>query len=348
MAKLSAPFSKLLLDWYRQYGRVLPWRDETTPYRVLVSEFMLQQTRVDTVIPYFHRFLARFPRLEDLATSEEDDVLRLWQGLGYYSRARNLHKTAQKAVECFGGIPQKSEELSSLPGIGPYMEKAIRAFAFALPAVPIDGNLMRVYSRLEKAAVTPDDPKAKKVAEDYFMKRLDSPREFDQALMDLGELVCLPSGEPRCGECPFASICKAHASGNEMDYPLKKQKGKSPVEKRSVLLLLNEQGRIAVSKRPDKGLLASMNEFPNVLGDKEVLLESYPAKNIRYLGHKTHVFSHVKWEMDVYVGEGVMDGLSYLSLSELKEKAALPTAFAKLLSILPRDERSGGSKESPR
>ena len=329
-------FAKDLLDWYHVNGRVLPWRSEPTPYRVLVSEFMLQQTRVDTVIPYFERFMDRFPDLASLAFAEEDEVLRLWQGLGYYSRARNLRKSAQKAVEKYENeIPSDPTQLRELPGVGPYMEKAIRAFAFDIPAVPIDGNLMRVYSRLIAASVAADDVKAKKAAESYFLERLLSPREFGQALMDLGELVCLPSGQPKCDRCPFASLCKAHAMGRELDYPLKKAKSASPVEKRSVLLLLDEQGRVAVSKRPEHGLLASMNEFPNVVGDKAALQKVYGPIDLEYLGHKTHVFSHIKWEMDVFLGRGVLKGFTYIPVSDLKEKAALPTAFAKLLSILP-------------
>ena len=328
-------FATRLLDWYREHGRVLPWRSNPTPYGVLVSEFMLQQTRVDTVVPYFLRFMERFPTLASLANSEEEEVLRLWQGLGYYSRARNLRKSAHKALESFKEIPHNPAELSSLPGIGPYMEKAIRAFAFDLEAVPIDGNLMRVYARLEARKVNADDPKAKKEAEDYFMQRLSSPRQFGQALMDLGELVCLPNGEPKCSQCPFKDICKANAAGDSLNYPLKKAKKSSPIEKRSVLLLLNEKGEIALCKRPENGLLASMDEFPNVLSGKEDLERTYGVGDLKYLGHKHHVFSHVRWEMDVYLGKGALNECTYVALSSLKEKAALPTAFAKLLIFLP-------------
>lgn len=328
-------FASKLLGWYREHGRVLPWRSNPTPYGVLVSEFMLQQTRVDTVIPYYLRFMDRFPTIASLANSEEKEVLNLWQGLGYYSRARNLRKSAQKALELYGEIPHNPAELSLLPGVGPYMEKAIRAFAFDLDAVPIDGNLMRLYSRLEARGVYPDDPKAKKEAEDYFLKRLSSPREFGQALMDLGEFVCLPNGEPKCEECPFKGQCKAKAAGDVLSYPLKKAKKVSPIEKRSVLLLLNDKGEIALCKRPDRGLLASMNEFPNVLGGKEELEKAYGVGGLRYLGRKRHVFSHVHWEMDVYLGKGDLKECAYFALSSLKEKAALPTAFAKLLTFLP-------------
>ncbi len=335
MKKQGNPFAEALLSWYRVHGRDLPWRSDPTPYKVLVSEFMLQQTRVDTVVPYFNRFMERFPELEDLARSDEDEVLRYWQGLGYYSRTRNLRKSAQVCLNSEQGrLPFDEESLSKLPGVGPYMEKAIRAFAFDIPAVPIDGNLMRVYARLEASSVYPDDPKAKKIAKGYFMERLQSPREFGQALMDLGELVCLPNGEPKCDTCPLCFCCKAHQDGKERDYPLKKQKVRSPVEKRSVLLLLDETGNIALTKRPPSGLLASMDEFPNVRGDEERLLKVFPCEKVSYLGKKSHVFSHVKWEMDVYLGRGTIEGLRYMPLAELREKAALPTAFAKLLSFL--------------
>ncbi len=331
-----ADFAEKLLGWYRAHGRVLPWRSDPTPYRVLVSEFMLQQTRVDTVIPYFERFMERFPTLRSLAESDEEEALRFWQGLGYYSRARNPRKTAQKACEVFNGdIPQSPAELASLPGIGPYMEKAIRAFAFGLDEVPIDGNLMRVYSRLEAKAIYPDDPKAKKEAEAYFLERLSSPRDFGQALMDLGELACLPNGEPQCEECPFRDICKAHRAGEPLSYPLKKAKKASPIERLSVLLLLNGKGEIAIRKREGKGLLASMDEFPNVVGDEGDLAKAFGVKNLKYAGHAYHVFSHVRWEMDVYVGRGDADGFVYLPLDSIKEKAALPTAFAKLLTFCP-------------
>ncbi len=333
-------FAKALLEWYGLHGRDLPWRHDPTPYHVLVSEFMLQQTRVDTVIPYYERFLSRFPTLEDLGRAEEDEVLRYWQGLGYYSRARNLRKTAQECLNTKQGrLPFEVEELSSLPGIGPYMCEAIRAFAFGLPAVPIDGNLMRIYARLEAAPVFPDDTKSKKVAYGYFMKKLESPRHFGQALMDLGELVCLPNGLPKCDACPLSFICKAHKKNQETKYPLKKTKKNSPVEHRSVLLLLDGQGNIAVSKRPSQGLLASMNEFPNVLGGEKELSELIPDIELRYLGKKTHVFSHVKWNMDVYTGMGINSNYTYMPLPKLKEKAALPTAFAKLLTLLDADAR---------
>ena len=333
-------FSKALLEWYGLHGRDLPWRHDPSPYHVLVSEFMLQQTRVETVIPYYERFLVRFPTLESLGRSEEDEVLRYWQGLGYYSRARNLRKTAQECLKTKQGcLPFDAEELSSLPGVGPYMREAIRAFAFDLPAVPIDGNLIRVYARLQAKAVSPNEPKAKKAAYDYFMERLDSPRDFGQALMDLGELVCLPNGAPKCDACPFGFCCKAHQKNHETAFPLKKAKKTSPAEKRSVLLLLDGQGNIAVRKRPAHGLLASMDEFPNVLGSQKELNLLAPGIELRYLGKKTHVFSHVKWNMDVYIGTGYVDQYTYMPLSKLKEKAALPTAFAKLLTLLDADAR---------
>lgn len=333
-------FSKALLEWYSLNGRDLPWRHDPTPYHVLVSEFMLQQTRVDTVIPYYERFLERFPTLEELGRSEEGEVLRYWQGLGYYSRARNLRKTAQECLKTKQGcLPFEPEELSSLPGIGPYMREAIRAFAFGLPAIPIDGNLIRIYARVESQAIHPEDLKARKAAYDYFMERIESPRDFGQALMDLGELVCLPNGQPRCNACPLSFCCKAHKKSQETAYPLKKARKATPVENLSVLLLLDGQGNIAVRKRDSQGLLASMHEFPNARGGQEELSDLVPGIMLRYLGKKTHVFSHVKWNMDVYTGTGIAPDYDYMPLANLKEKAALPTAFAKLLTLLDADAR---------
>ena len=333
-------FADILLSWYRAHGRTLPWRVRPSPYAVLLSEFMLQQTRVDTVVPYFNRFLSAYPTLEDLGRAKEEDVLRLWQGLGYYSRARNLLKTAQKCRESEQGrLPFEEEKLDALPGIGPYMKKAIRAFAFGLDEVPIDGNLMRVYARLEALPVCPDDPKEKRKAEEYFKARLDSPREFGQALMDLGELVCLPNGAPLCDTCPFSSFCLAHKKGQETAYPLRKEKKAVPTERRAVLLLLDAEGDIAIRKRAEGGLLASMDEFPNVLGGEKELRRLYPDLELRYLGKKTHVFSHLKWEMEVYFAKGKLGEFRYMPLAELKEKAALPTAFAKLLTLLSADGR---------
>lgn len=330
-------FAKELLQWYETHRRHLPWREDPTPYHVLVSEFMLQQTRVDTVLPYYERFLERFPDVLALAESNEEDVLTFWQGLGYYSRARNLRKAAQKIVSDFGGtIPSDVGDLQSLPGVGPYMSHAVAAIAFGKSFIALDGNLARVYSRLTADKDVLSSAGAKRCTE-FYLERIDNPSAFNQALMDLGELVCLPSGKPLCDQCPFASFCKAHETGQEMEFPPKKEPPKVRQVDVTFLLVFNGKGEIAVKKRPENGLLASMDEFPNLEGhvSEETLRGEHPELNeIRFLGEATHRFSHLQWNIWVYQAEGALDEVRYVPLSELKKRCSIPAAFSKTLSLL--------------
>ena len=331
------PFVQGLLDWYEANRRYLPWREENTPYRVFLSEIMLQQTRVSSAIPYFERFVEAYPSFQHLASAEEEDVLRLWQGLGYYSRARNLLCAAKIVVERHNGeLPKDLDCLKALPGVGDYVSRAVLSIAFDEPFVAVDGNLMRVYARLEAKAVEPSDPKAKKECAAYLEERIESPSRFNQALMDLGELVCLPHGAPLCVSCPFASLCKAHRMGKEEAYPLLKRKNAPKREDVTVLLAVSH-GSVAVKTRPQEGLLASMHEFPNRPGklSAEELTKEFPSvSGIRYLGKATHRFSHRLWDMYVYVGEGVAQGCDSIPLEEIKTRCALPTAFVKALKLL--------------
>lgn len=326
-------FSDSLLRWYEQHRRYLPWREEPTPYRVLVSEIMLQQTRVDTVIPYFERFLTRFPSFEALADASEEEVLVLWQGLGYYSRARNLHAAAKMVVSEFGGeLPRDVPLLKKLPGVGEYVSHAVAAIAFDEPYIAVDGNLLRVYARLNAAAIDVGGAPAKKACESFYLERIDSPSSFNQALMDLGELVCAPSGMPRCEECPFRAQCKG--KDNPLAYPLPKQKPALKKETLTVLIVRDEQGRIGVRKRADSGLLKGMHEFPNFEGRASLseLNERYPSlKGFKKTQTTKHRFSHVEWTMVAYEASGVLEGLEYASAEELKKRFFLPTAFSKLL-----------------
>ena len=326
-----------LLLWYEENRRRLPWREDPTPYHVFLSEIMLQQTRVDTVIAYYERFLSRFPTLESLSQAKEEEVLRLWQGLGYYSRAKNLLSAAKMAQNEFGGIlPQDEEKLRRLPGVGEYVSHAIASIAFDQKAVAVDGNLLRVYARLNALPIRVDEPKAKRDCEAYYLAYIDSPSRFNQALMDLGELVCLPHGAPKCGLCPLRDCCKAHRQGNPLDYPLPKKKNEAKKVRLAVVLTL-EGDAIAVRKRPDEGLLASMNEFPNLEGTltQEELARAYPSLfQWEFLGKAKHRFSHIEWDMDVYAASGVVEGFDYVPLNELKKRCSLPTAFAKLLPLL--------------
>lgn len=305
---------------------------------------MLQQTRVDTVIRYYNAFLEAFPSFFELAAAKEEDVLNLWQGLGYYSRARNLYATARKVVEEHGGkLPSSLEELRMLPGVGEYMSNAIMAIAFDQPFVAVDGNLLRVYARLEAKRIDPTSAQAKKECRSYFLRRIKSPSAFNQALMDLGELVCLPNGNPKCEQCPFALQCKARKSGNPLEFPVSKKKTASHQQDLTIILLQNKAGDIAVRKRPAQGLLAAMHEFPNVegrLSQKEIQSKFPQIESIRFLGRAKHKFSHIRWDMDVYAAVGEMSEYEYVPMAELGKRCNLPTAFSKLLKMLQIKEEN--------
>lgn len=331
-------FSASLLEWYVTSRRILPWREDPTPYHVFLSEIMLQQTRVDTVIPYYERFLAVYPSFEALAKANEGDVYLLWQGLGYYSRARNLHKAAKVVQERFGGaLPSDKALLLDLPGVGEYVSSAVLSIAFDKPAVAVDGNLLRVYARYNAKPIDVTSYKSKKDCESFFLEHMDSPSRFNQALMDLGELVCLPHGEPKCEICPLKEKCKGRAQGNPIAYPLPKKKNTVRKEELSVLLAYDSHGNIAIRKRKDGGLLAGLYEFPNESGRLSLcdLSKKYPSlKEIRYVGIAKHRFSHVEWTMSVYEAQGEIEGCEHVPFDELKKRYSLPTAFSKLLDLL--------------
>ena len=331
----ATTFAKRLLAWYDQNRRILPWREDPTPYHVFVSEIMLQQTRVDTVLPYYDHFLNKYPTFAALSESSEEEILLYWQGLGYYSRARNLRKAAQMVMRDYGGrLPSSPKELCALPGVGPYVSHAVSAIAFDEPYVAIDGNLMRVYARLQEASVEPSDAKGKAAAERFFLGRIEHPSHFNQALMDLGELVCLPNGEPHCPECPLREQCRAFAHGSMLSYPLPKKKATLKYETRTVLLVRDEQGRLAIQKRPEEGLLAGLYEFPNLEGSftSEELAERFPSlTDICFRDEAKHRFSHIEWKMRVYAANGSLPYCLRAREEELTERYSMPTAFLKLL-----------------
>ena len=328
-------FAEELLQWYEKNRRHLPWREDPTPYHVYLSETMLQQTRVDTVIPYYEAFLNRFPSFEELANADIEEVLSLWQGLGYYSRARNLHASAQIVRDQYNGaLPSDFDTLRHLPGVGEYMASAIMAIAFNQPFVAVDGNLLRVYARLEAKPIDVSKPADRKDCGSYFAERMESPSAYNQALMDLGELVCLPHGAPKCQKCPLKKGCKAFAQGNPEEYPPKKKKAMVKEEELTVLLVFDEKGNVSIRKRPETGLLAGLYEFPNVSGHLGVcdLASLFPdAMNIAFLGKEKHRFSHILWKMNVFVATGKLEGCLSVPLSELHERYSMPTAFTKLL-----------------
>ena len=335
-----------LLSWYDGHARVLPWRENTAPYRVWVSEIMLQQTRVEAVKPYFARFMEHFPTVQALADCEEEELFKCWEGLGYYSRARNLKKAAEIIVSEYGGaLPADHAALLSLPGIGSYTAGAIGSIAFGLPVPAVDGNVMRVLSRVAgsyedilKQAVK----KKMELAVEETLKTLKEGEagDFNQALIETGAIVCVPNGAPLCGApCPFYTVCEARKKDLTAEIPVKTPKKKRKIEEKTVLLV--ECGdKIAIRKRDDTGLLASLYEFPNLegkLSEKEVLERLGGGASVEEkLPEAKHIFSHVEWHMSGYLvraGEEI-PGMLFADRGELKEKYPIPNAFAVYRKLL--------------
>ena len=299
-------FSKELLAWHDVHARDLPWRGERDPYRIWISEIMLQQTTTHTVKGYYARFLAAFPTVEALAAAPEQDVLKLWEGLGYYSRARNLQKAAKIiAYELGGRLPDTGEALKKLPGIGDYTAGAIASMAYGRPELAMDGNLTRVLARLtaEEGCVGEAAVKKRLRAAGDALMDPDRPGDFNQAMMGLGRLVCLP-GSPKCGECPVAAYCAARARGIERALPVMPPKIEKKTERRGVALVF-AQGRVLVRRRPTGGLLGGLWEFPNFLDacDAPSLVECLAELGVaaaggKKLGAASHVFTHLVWRME--------------------------------------------------
>ena len=330
-----------LLLWYRENARVLPWRTHPTPYRVWVSEIMLQQTRVAAVLDYYRRFLEAAPTVADLAALPEDALMKLWQGLGYYSRARNLQKTARIVAESGGRFPETYQELLALPGIGDYTASAIASAAFGKREAAVDGNVLRVVMRLTDCHDDIADPKVKKAVRARVQAVMPETEEdirvFNQATMELGATVCAPNGPPRCLECPARDFCLGRLRGTAEDLPVKGAKKPRRVEERTVFLLLR-QGQVALRKRPKTGLLAGLWEFPNVEGELDeagasAAVESWGLTPKQWESRLTakHIFTHVEWHMTGYTLEVTGDGpadLIWANDGELGERA-VPSAFAR-------------------
>ncbi len=358
-----------LLSWFDRHARVLPWREEPTPYRVWISEIMLQQTRVEAVKPYFERFLRAFPDIGALAAAEEDRLLKMWEGLGYYNRVRNLQRAAQDIIDRFGGeMPADYEDLLSLPGIGSYTAGAVSSIAFGKKVPAVDGNVLRVISRVTASRKDIAESSTKKQMELLLMKIMPEvrPGAFNQALMEVGATVCIPRGEPLCGECPFRSLCLSHRHDFTGEIPVKKAAKARKIEERTVFLL-HDGRRVLVRKRPAKGLLAGLYEFPNALGwldEQEIkaqvreLLATEVMKtedersiadiqwDIMPAGDATHIFSHVEWRMKGYlirVSKGSLPVEFAADVDELKTEKAIPNAFMsytrKIMELLEKCEK---------
>ena len=298
-----------LLYWYPTAARKLPWREDPTPYHVWISEIMLQQTRVEAVKPYYARFLEVLPTPAALAEVSDDALNKLWQGLGYYTRARNLKKAAQVIVRDHGGeLPRTYAELRALPGVGAYTAGAIASIAMGLPEPAVDGNVLRVVTRVlsDGADILKQTTKDRITAllRNVYPKIPEDARTLTQALMELGATVCAPNGAPHCDTCPLADLCTAHKEGRETEFPKKTPKKARVIEERTVFLLVSD-GRYAIGKRPERGLLAGLWEFPSadgVLSGKEALLWAEkngfsPAGEPEKLPQAVHIFTHREWHM---------------------------------------------------
>ena len=326
----------VLVPWYRENRRELPWRENREPYRIWVSEIMLQQTRVEAVKGYYARFLDRLPDVEALAQCDDDELHKLWEGLGYYSRVRNLKKAAGVIVSRHGGeFPRDYAAVRALPGIGDYTAGAICSIAFDLPTPAVDGNVLRVLARLRADGEPIDLPAVKKrvqgeLAEIY---PADCPGEFTQALMELGATVCVPNGEPKCGACPCRDFCEGWDQWQI--FPAKLPKKAKKQENRTVFLLHCGENW-AIEKRPNKGLLAGLWQFPNVTGH---LSTDDTMETIKEMGliprdilrevHRKHIFTHIQWNMKgIYLEVQSPSGsFQWFTEEEINEQAALPTAF---------------------
>lgn len=329
-----------LLHWYDYNARILPWRSEPTPYRVWISEIMLQQTRVEAVKPYYDRFMEELPDVKALAEVDDDKLMKLWEGLGYYNRARNLKVAAQTVMTEYGGeIPADYDALLSLKGIGEYTAGAIGSIACKLPVPAVDGNVLRVVARL----LANDDDILKASTKKWMTKEIinilpeDRPGDFNQALMELGATVCLPNGAPRCEECPWDTVCLAHKRGEEMMYPYKAPKKPRKIEEKNVYLL-EFQGKYALRKRPKDGLLSGLWEFPTVscgqYGDSvDKFLDKLHelSENVDKIGRGKHIFSHIEWHMTGYhiLLKSYLEeeGLVWVTKEDMEANYAIPSAF---------------------
>lgn len=335
-----------LLAWYNQNARKLPWREQPDAYRVWVSEIMLQQTRVEAVKPYYYRFLEKYPDVLALAEAKEEELLKYWEGLGYYNRVRNMQKAAIQVRDHHSGeMPTTYDVLIELSGIGPYTAGAIASIAGDEKVPAVDGNVLRIMTRLNGDYSNISEPATTKTIRAELMECMPArPGDFNQALMELGATVCLPNGAPKCNECPWQNACKAKAQGIISDLPVKNKPQKRRIEERTLILLSGSQG-IALRKRAAKGLLAGMYEIPALEGYKEEseVLEcvkeiGYHPLHIREIESYVHVFSHIEWHMKAYllrideisdsVKKDIRNDFFFVDPAEIKDKYPLPSAFA--------------------
>ncbi len=354
-------FQNDLIEWFKREQRQLPWRENRDPYRIWVSEIMLQQTRVDTVIPYFLRFMEKFPTPAALAEAEEEEVLKAWEGLGYYSRARNLQSAVREVVDQYGGkVPDDPREISSLKGVGPYTAGAISSIAFQKPEPAVDGNVMRVMSRVLSIWDDIALPKTRKLFEDTVRAAIsaEDSSAFNQGIMELGALVCTPKS-PSCLLCPVREHCSAFHEGVQEELPVKSKKKQPRPLEMGAAVIWNDRSEVLIHKRPSKGLLANLWEFPNhetqpsdVIQQDQLaryLVEDYgvEASNLEYKTAIKHVFSHLVWNISVYEGTALKDvneetaETRWVSCKEIT-RYPFPVSHQKIMKALVLKEEESG------
>lgn len=343
---------KPLLSWYQENKRELPWRTEPAPYHVWVSEIMLQQTRVEAVKGYYARFLEALPQIEDLAGCPQEKLLKLWEGLGYYNRVKNMQKAALEIMEKYDGeIPEDYEKILSLPGIGSYTAGAIASIAYKIPKPAVDGNVLRVIARLTEEPGDILKQSTRKKIENMLEEIMPPacPGEFNQSLMELGATVCVPNGPARCQECPVKDFCLAKAHEKVIEYPRKAPKKARRIEEKTILILQNGQ-EYAIHKRPAGGLLGGLYELPNLEGyrSREEIL-SYVENlglvplHISDAGEAKHIFSHVEWRMKGYfikvavTEEKKIGELIFADKKESRGKYPIPSAFSAYRKYIEED-----------
>ena len=338
-----------LISWYRQNKRILPWRDQKNAYYTWVSEIMLQQTRVEAVKPYFLRFIGELPDVKALAECPEEKLMKLWEGLGYYNRVRNMQTAAQNVVSEYSGIlPASYEELLALKGIGSYTAGAIASIAYDIPVPAVDGNVLRVFSRITEDRQDIMKQSVRRQVEEKLLGIMpkEAPGDFNQALMELGAVVCVPNGPARCTECPVAAFCRAYHHGIVDELPVKAPKKKRTIENRTVLVIQDGE-RTAIHKRPQEGLLAGLYELPNVEGHlsmdealqkvKEMNLEPL---HIEPLPEAKHIFSHIEWRMTGYrirvssLEERKESSFIFTEKKQSEKQYAIPSAFRAYIKYM--------------
>lgn len=358
----------LLLDWYHACRRDLPWRATRDPYHILVSEIMLQQTRAETVKPYYARFLSVLPTVQALAEAPESTILKLWEGLGYYSRVRNLQKAAQKVVKEYGGvIPADFDKLLSLPGVGRYTAGAVASIAYDIPVPAVDGNVLRVAARLTGESRDILQDATRRDVEACIAPHVPTPHggDFNQSLIELGALLCLPGKEAKCGDCPVRLLCTAAREGRVAELPLRIPKTKRRTEEMTVLLLRTVKNgvlRYVIRRRPDSGLLSGLYEFPYVAGNltsdevrRMLEREGAMVDCVTSLPEAKHLFTHIEWRMRGYMcditpppapAEGSLCHGIFVTPYELSDEYTIPSAFGAYKKVCTADEAAPPKNQS--